>query len=144
MPLKYKLLLVVLLAFVAIQFKTVERTNPEVISDFDGPPEIEAILRRACYDCHSNETKWPWYSKIAPLSWQIADHVRVGRKHLNFSAWDEEEAWDSYEEIGEEVAHGEMPLQGYLLLHREAKLSEADVQALLSWTGYEEGDGEQE
>jgi len=130
---------------IGIQFVAVERTNPEVVSDFDGPPEIEALLRRACYDCHSNETVWPWYSKVAPMSWMLSEHVLDGRKHLNFSEWDEEEAWDSYEEIGEAVASGEMPLKGYLLLHGEAKLSDEEKTALLVWCGYEEpggGDGD--
>ncbi len=142
MALKSKILVVLAVAAVAIQFKTVERTNPEVVSDFDGPPEIEAILRRACYDCHSNETVWPWYAHVAPMSWLLADHVADGRKHLNFSEWDEDEAWESLPEIGEEVAEGEMPLRGYLLLHRDAKLSEADHAALMAWTGHQEEGGE--
>lgn len=142
MALKSKILLVLAVAAVAIQFKTVERTNPEVVSDFDGPPEIEAILRRSCYDCHSNETVWPWYAHVAPMSWLLAEHVGDGRKHLNFSEWDEEEAWESLPEIGEEVAEGKMPLRGYLLLHRDAKLSEADRAALMAWTGHQAGSGE--
>ena len=147
MSLKRKLLLLLIVAFGGIQFVPVERGNPAVESDFDGPPAIAAILRRSCYDCHSNETAWPWYSWVAPMSWMLAEHVEDGRKRLNFSEWDEDEAWDSMEEIGEEVAAGNMPLKNYLLLHRDARLSDADREALLAWSGYQgvaEGGGEPE
>ena len=81
-----------LVLFLAIQFVPVERTNPPVISDFRGPEEVKKILVRSCYDCHSNETKWPWYAKLAPGSWILAHDVSEGRFALNFSEWDDYEA----------------------------------------------------
>ena len=70
---------------VVAQLKTVARTNPLSKGDLSAPPEVEAILRNSCYDCHSNETRWPWYSYVAPISWVIVDHVDQGRKQINFS-----------------------------------------------------------
>ncbi len=72
---------------IAGQFVPAKRTNPPVQGVLVAPPEIEATLRRACYDCHSNETRWPWYSRVAPLSWFIVRDVEVGRKEINFSEW---------------------------------------------------------
>ena len=130
--------LVALIAvFVALQLVPVERTNPPVGSDVDAPAEVEAILRRACYDCHSHETSWPWYSFVAPASWFVADHVNHGRGDLNFSEWPayDFEAQDlALSDIREQITKGEMPLPSYLILHPGARLSEADRAALLDWT----------
>jgi hypothetical protein len=73
--------------FIMIQFVPVNRSNPPAQGDFRGSPEVVSVLRRACYDCHSNETVWPWYSRVAPLSWVIAHDVNEGRAVLNFSTW---------------------------------------------------------
>ena len=75
------------MAFIAIQLVPVNRTNSPVQGDFRGSAEVVSVLRRACYDCHSNETTWPWYSRIAPVSWVIARDVNKGRAALNFSTW---------------------------------------------------------
>lgn len=139
MKLLRRILILLVVALIGIQFVPVERTNPPVTNDFDGPAEIVAILRRSCYDCHSNETRWPWYAHVAPMSWLLSGHVKDGRKHVNFSEWDPDEAADSLEEIGEEVEKGAMPLPGYLLLHRDARLSDAARAALLAWAGVDEG-----
>ena len=147
-------LLLAVLTLVVIQFRTVDRTNPPVVSEVNAPPEVMEILRRSCYDCHSNETRWPWYSHVAPLSWRVAGHVEDGRKDLNFSDWpalDLQEEVHLLEEIGEEVSEGEMPLQDYLWLHREARLSESDVRTLLAWAdpggagtgGRDDGEGDE-
>ena len=78
----------VLLVFLLIaQFITVQRTNPPLKEDLAAPPHIKTLLRRACYDCHSNETRWPWYTYIAPVSWLILHDVERGRQELNFSEW---------------------------------------------------------
>src|SRR5271169_1947874 len=78
-------------AFLLLQFTNPPRTNPPVVSDLMAtnppPPEIAAMLHAACYDCHSYETKWPWYSHIAPVSWLVAGDVRDGRHDMNFSDW---------------------------------------------------------
>ena len=75
------------LVLLSIQFVPIARTNPPIEADLAAPAEIKDILRRACYDCHSHETKWPWYSRVAPLSWWVAAHVEKGRADLNFSHW---------------------------------------------------------
>src|SRR6185436_12929985 len=79
----------VALAFLALQLVPVERTNPPLKAPLQAPAPVDAILRRACYDCHSNESRWPWYGYVAPVSWLVADDVKQGRKHLNFSDWNE-------------------------------------------------------
>ena len=80
---------IMLLAIVAIgiQLYPVARTNPPVTADFSGPAEVKAVLKTACYDCHSNETRWPWYSYVAPLSWLVTHDVEEGRAEFNLSAW---------------------------------------------------------
>jgi hypothetical protein len=121
---------------VVIQFIPVDRTNPSVKSDASAPEAVDKILRAACYDCHSNETHWPWYSQVAPISFFVAFHVHDGRRHLNFSEWPalDLDAQDRiFEEISEEVGEGEMPLFTYVLLHPEAKLTEAQRKLILDW-----------
>lgn len=127
-----------LVVFVGIQFKTVDRSNPPVTQVVDAPPEVMAILKRSCFDCHSNETVWPWYSRIAPISWRVAGHVDHGRKHVNFSTWDEYDAEDRADiihESYEEAEEGHMPLPDYLRMHPEAALSAEDIEVLRIWAG---------
>ena len=130
---KRLILLVVILAaigFVAIQFIPIDRTNPPVTREIAwNSAETRALAQRACFDCHSNETIWPSYAYIAPISLMLAEHVADGRDQLNFSEWDGRN--EDYEEIVEVVTSGKMPLPNYLLLHPEARLSEAERQALL-------------
>jgi len=125
------------IGFIAIQFVPVSRTNPPVEGDFRPPAEVVSILRRACYDCHSNETVWPWYSRIAPVSWVIARDVHEGRAALNFSTWNRLSANKQAEAMREswkEVAEGEMPTWFYLALHPEARLSPANQSVLRAWS----------
>ena len=127
-----------LLLLLLMQLVPAERTNPPVISDIDAPAEIREILRRSCYDCHSHETRWPWYSYVAPMSWFVVDHVDDGRADLNFSDWPvfDFEAQDlAFEDIGQQIEQGEMPLTSYLLLHPSARLSDDDKRRLLRWSG---------
>ncbi|MBL8859444.1 MAG: heme-binding domain-containing protein [Planctomycetes bacterium] len=129
--------IVLAVVLVAIQFVPVDRTNPPPGQTIAAPPEVQAILKRACFDCHSNETHWPWYSYIAPVSWLVAHDVEDGRKHLNLSIWGDmpKAKRDSKAiEMYEEVESGEMPLKAYVLLHSEAKLSPADVALLKAWS----------
>ena len=124
--------------FLALQFVPVDRVNPPIERNVDAPGEVERILRRACYDCHSHETRWPWYSHVAPLSWWIADHVEPGRGDLNFSQWptfDFVEQGLALEDIEEQIRKGEMPLRSYLILHSEARLTQEDRETLLDWAG---------
>ncbi|MCB9854027.1 MAG: heme-binding domain-containing protein [Phycisphaerales bacterium] len=126
----------ILIAGAAIQFVPVDKTNPRITSDIPAPPEVKAVLRQSCYDCHSHETTWPWYSRIAPVSWLIANDVNEGREKLNFSTWDRYDAGKQahkIHEIWEEVEKGEMPLWFYEPLHPEAKLTSEDLAILKAW-----------
>ncbi len=132
----------------AAQFVRPARTNPEAAdlkpleAHTQMTPEVESILRRSCADCHSNQTRWPWYSNVAPVSWFVIDHVNHGRRHLNFSAWSRytpREAEGMLEAICGEARHGLMPLKSYTLVHRSARLSERDVRVLCDWTAAEMG-----
>jgi hypothetical protein len=130
--------LLLLLAFVVIQFVPVDLSNPPVEPGLAiaGPPEVVAILKRSCFDCHSHETQWPWYSRVAPVSWLLARDVKEGRKHLNFSKWngyDDSRREDKGEEIVELTSAGEMPLWFYVPLHPSAKLGPADLDTLARW-----------
>jgi len=122
--------LVILVGFVLIQFIPIDRTNPAVTREVAwNAPETRALAQRACFDCHSNETVWPWYSYVAPISLRIASHVEEGREHLNFSAWDQPN--EDFEEIAKVIERGQMPTADYLLIHTEAQLSDTEKQALL-------------
>jgi len=123
--------------FIGIQFIPVAKTNPPVTGDLEAPPAVHSILKRACYDCHSNETKWPWYCKIAPASMLIAKDVNEGREYLNFSIWkelSEDGRLNIKKEIWEKVSKGEMPLPQYKLAHPEAKITDTDKQIIKKWT----------
>ncbi len=131
-----KTLLVGLGLFLAIQLVPVERSNPPVLAEVPAPPEVREVIERACYDCHSHETRWPWYAQLAPASWLLAYDVAEAREHMNFSDWkqyDEDEQRDLVEEAWEEVEEGEMPPWFYLPLHPEARLSDADRSVLEDW-----------
>jgi hypothetical protein len=121
---------------VLIQLVPVDRENPPVQSSIPAPPEVEEILRRACFDCHSNDTRWPWYGYVAPVSWLITHDVSEGRYALNFSEWDdydEEEQLDLIERVAEEAEEARMPPSIYLPLHEEARLSREEVDRLIHW-----------
>lgn len=120
----------------ALQLVTCERTNPPVTADLRAAADAKAVLRRACYDCHSNETTWPWYSRVAPVSWLVHRDVSEGRAALNFSDWaalPAEKRSKLQRESGEEVAEGEMPPRFYTPLHPHAVLGLADKQVIQAW-----------
>jgi hypothetical protein len=126
-----------IVAFVGIQFTYIERSNPPITGEIDAPAQVKELLRRSCYDCHSNESVWPWYSYIAPASWLVADDVTEGRAELNFSEWngyDDKKKQKKIKETWEEVNEGEMPQWYYILMHPEARLSDADKKTLRDWT----------
>ena len=134
--------IVFLLAFVAIQFYRPEMTNPAIDPAVGSPeqlhadPEVEKILRAACFDCHSHETVWPWYGSVAPSSWLIARDVSRGRKHLNFSIWGKysrDRKLVALNDIVEQVTSGEMPLGSYKLLHAGARLDSSTMNAVVEW-----------
>ena len=128
------IVLVVLLGLA--QLVGVDRTNPPVVSDVPAPLDVKTTLRRACYDCHSNETAWPWYSQVAPISWLLAYDVGEGREDLNFSTWqqyDEKRRRKMLKETVETVNEGEMPPWYYVLMHPDTRLADRDRQALAAW-----------
>ena len=137
-----RFLILALIALVIIQFFRPERNNAgyESLEPFlaeTGPSEqVQGILKSACYDCHSNQTDYPWYAEVAPISFWLADHIEEGRHHLNFSAWKGYSAKKKdhkLEELEEEVEHGEMPLESYTFIHGDADLSPEQAQALTDW-----------
>jgi len=134
MPKRFSLIVVA--AVLALQFIPLDRSNPPVVAEVDAPEEVKAVLERACYDCHSHQTKWPWYAWVAPISFLVTHDVHEAREHLNFSDWGRyspEKARKKIDEILEEVEEGEMPLFYYLPLHPEAELTAEDRLAIEEW-----------
>lgn len=126
-----------------IQIFQPARTNPpvdakrEIHANLAVDPPVAGVLARSCNDCHSNRTVWPWYSRVAPASWLVISDVNRGRSAINFSEWSTygaKEQREHLQEICKEVTEGEMPGVSYTLMHRDAKLSRADVAAVCSWT----------
>lgn len=134
---RIKIALGVLVAiFVIMQVIPLKRDNPPVTEWVPADAEAEMILKRACYDCHSNASIWPWYSKVAPVSFLIARDVNKGRDHLNFSEWDNYDSFDILDisqEIEEEVSEANMPFPPYLIMHPEAKLTDDERSLLIDW-----------
>jgi hypothetical protein len=138
--------IVILVLFVAAQAYRPDLSGPPVDESKSMrataqlSPEVGAIFDRACNDCHSSKTDWPWYSQVAPVSWWLKNHVDAGRHELSFSEWGtypQRKAARKLSEICDEVSAGEMPLKSYLLLHPAAKLSDADKKAICDWTEQE-------
>ncbi len=114
-----------------------DRSNPPVTADLQAPSDVKTVLQQLCYDCHSNETRWLWYSDVAPVSWLVVHDVNEAREHLNFSEWGRMDAGDRREmreEIWGEVEEGAMPLRLYSVAHPRARVSESDLQILREWS----------
>jgi len=132
-------LLVLLVAFIAIQFFPTEKNQSDVVpkTDFllvNNPPKnINTLLQESCYDCHSNNTDYPWYSKIQPTAWFLEDHIADGKDELNFNTWDEltdRRKKSKLKSIISQIEDDEMPLSSYTLIHRDAILSDSDKSAI--------------
>ena len=128
---------------IAIEIFQPRRINPPMVpsrslqSHVSVPPEVYSALLRSCGDCHSNQTRWPWYSRVAPISWIIAGDVHDARAKLNFSEWGDyppNKREERLEEICEQVTNGDMPDPKYLLIHRSARLAPAERDAVCQWT----------
>jgi hypothetical protein len=131
--------------FGLLQLTNPTSTTPPVVSDLMAanapPPEIAAMLHAACYDCHSSETRWPWYARVAPISWLIASDVKEGREHLNLSAWPDDNPKRAARRLGkmsDEISSGEMPLKKYTRIHADARLTESQRRELTDWLDAEE------
>jgi hypothetical protein len=129
--------------FVVAQFVGPAKTNPvsdpsaALESKLHMDPKVETILERSCADCHSNRTRWPWYTNVAPVSWFVIGHVNDGRRDLNFSEWgnyDKRKQLSRLDQMCDLAKAGVMPLDSYTPLHPGSKLSPGDVKALCAWT----------
>lgn len=132
-----------LLAFILIQFipTNLPKNNTDHSNDIlqgeNAPDDIKMILSKACYDCHSNQTVYPWYSYVAPVSWLVTKDTRDGRDELNFSDWadlSKRKKIKILNEVAEEVEEDKMPLKIYTLVHRDAILTEEEISTLITWT----------
>lgn len=128
------------LVLVAASFWTAPKTTvpgAPLLARIRVPPDVRAILERSCQDCHSDRTRYPWYSYVAPVSMLIGSDVNAGRARLNLSRWDEYSLTRQLRflsEIANQVQEREMPLAVYTLMHRDARLSDSDIRSVFRWT----------
>lgn len=128
--------------FILIQFFRIDKStlpvNPKTdfISTLQCSDDVSGVLKKACYDCHSNQAQYPWYTNIAPVSWWIKHHINEGSHHLNFSIWETYTAKrkdHKLEECIEMIEEDEMPMKSYTWMHKEAKLTLDEKQLLINW-----------
>lgn len=134
--------IVFVVGFIALQFVRPDFTNPPIVAgetltaNAEVPADVQQIITRSCNDCHSNQTAYPWYSKVTPFNWFLADHIEHGRNEMNLSVWgtySTDKKIKKLEEICEQVEQSYMPLPSYLWIHRDAVLAESQAQALCDW-----------
>jgi len=137
-----RLFLVLLIAFVVIQFfrpaknKAEGPSKNDISTLYPVPEDVQNILKTSCYDCHSNNTVYPWYAEVQPVAWWLDSHIKDGKKDLNFSEFASYRIRRQYkklEEVNELVKKDEMPLDSYLWIHKNAKLSEPQKLVLANW-----------
>lgn len=136
-----RILLALLVIFILIQFIRPDRNDSgdwtsNYTTVLNVPDEVVEIIKTSCGDCHSNKTKYPWYSNIAPASWYLANHVNHGKRNLNFSEWatyNENQLNHLISDLEEVIESREMPLKSYLWLHDDAKMSDAQYDVLKEW-----------
>ena len=142
MKLFLKILIIILvIAFVTIQFFQPEKnlsndSNNHIFQHEQIPENVKLSLKTACMDCHSNNTKYLWYHKFAPVSWMVNQHIIDGKDELNFSDWGEMDEYDkivAIEDIRQEIERKTMPLKSYTFIHWDAKLSEEERTAIFAW-----------
>ncbi|MGA9211872.1 heme-binding domain-containing protein [Kaistella sp.] len=144
-----KVLIIIIVAFVLIQFFQIDKNNPVATPQMDflkiknTPGKTAATIRNACYDCHSNETKYPWYANVQPFGWFLENHIKEGKKELNFSTfatYEKKRQAKKLKEAAEMIEKNEMPLDSYVILHPEAKLNAADKKELIDYFKLMEND----
>jgi hypothetical protein len=143
MPRTRTIILSTIALAIAIQLAPIDHDNPPATASLTAPAPVASILRRACYDCHSHETTWPWYSYIAPVSWLVARDVHEGRRHMDFSTWADYSSALRLKKlagISTMVQEGEMPPWFYLPMHANARLSPDDVSELATWADSSTGE----
>lgn len=137
-----KVLIIILVGFILIQFFPIDKNNPAPTPKMDfltikNTPESTAnLVRTGCYDCHSNESKYPWYSNVQPFAWFLKDHIEEGRKELNFSTfatYEPKRQAHKLSEAAEQIEKGEMPLDSYVMIHSDAKFSAAQNEQLIKY-----------
>ncbi|PWW26329.1 MULTISPECIES: heme-binding domain-containing protein [unclassified Chryseobacterium] len=142
MKMAKKMVFWTLVAFALIQFFPVDRVNKPVDSAVNfvdsrkSPEKVRTLLKNACYDCHSNETVYPKYAFIAPISWSVKSHVNEGREHLNFSTWgtyNKDLKENMLTKSIQTIQNKTMPMPGYIVYHKEANLSEAERALLIQY-----------
>lgn len=140
---KKKLLIGFIIVFIAAQFfqptknEGITSSPQDITRAVTVPEEVFTILQRSCYDCHSNHTSYPWYDRISPVSWWVANHIKEGKIELNFTEFGNYSAkkqLKKLKEIRETVEQDEMPLSSYLVMHRDARLSNTQKSMLINWT----------
>lgn len=145
-----KVLIALFILLVVIQIFQPRRTNPPVVSSrslmahVQVPEDVYSALIHSCGDCHSNQTRWPWYSHVAPLSWVIIDDVNEGRRHMNFEDWevleDPKEAKDRLVDICPEIQQKGMPPFSYRIVHKDLRLNPQEIASICSWSQAFQGD----
>lgn len=137
-----KILLLLLVVFVIAQFFGPEKNEGDLASiepflaETNPPEDVKLILKQACFDCHSDHTRYPWYSSITPVNYWMADHVKHGTKHFNVSKWEGaslKKKDHKFDELIEMVEDKSMPLDSYTWTHSDAKLNDAQIQSVLAW-----------
>lgn len=137
-----KITILIAIVLVAIQFiKPVKNTSTkaqlnDIAVSMNVPDDVNIILRKACYDCHSNTTNYPWYAHIQPIAWWLNDHIEEGKDELNFSdfgSYKLKRKIKKFSEIANEVTEGEMPLNSYKWMHKDAKLTKEESNLLINW-----------
>ena len=134
--------IVLLVVFVGIQFIPSSRNQSDSVPETDlmlvndVPENIQNKLQVSCYDCHSNNTQYPWYNKVQPVAWFLEDHIKEGKAELNFNEWDSlstRRKTSKLRSIIKQIENGEMPLDSYTFIHRDAKFSEAEAEEIINW-----------
>ncbi len=138
-----KILIGLALVFIAIQFvrpqknvSAIPAPANDLLVRYNAPSEVRRILEKACYDCHSNQTRYPWYAEVQPFGWFLADHIKEGKRYLNFSeigALSNKRQANKIQAIIDEASDRSMPLKSYTLIHPDALLSSAEIKTLSDW-----------
>ena len=137
-----KILLVLLVLLIAIQLiqpahnENVQQLPTDIVATYKVPDSVFSVLKVACYDCHSNNTRYPWYSNIQPMAWMMASHISNGKNELNFSefgGYSIRRQTSKFKSITDQVRDGVMPLWSYQLMHKDANLSDAEKKSIINW-----------
>lgn len=131
----------ILVVFILIQFIRPTKNDSrngvnDITTVMEVPNEVQQILKTSCNDCHSNFTKYPWYSEVAPISWYLASHINDGKKHLNFSEWtvyNNNQKKHLLHDLEEVLESHEMPIDSYLWIHKDAKMTTGQYEVLMNW-----------